>query len=156
MLPFGHSNIDSRAVAVGDMDDDGNMDIMVGNYGHYNQLLYMTEKGAFRDTVIFGGEREKTPDLFVVDMNNDGKKDILCAHMGKPNSIFIATDDPKSFVRQDMNEHVFNTSSIVGLDLNQDGLIDIAETNMNHKNVYYTQDSIPSDSSAISPVPVAK
>ena len=99
---------------------------------------------------------KKIPDLSVADMNNDGKKDILCAHMGKPNPIFIATDDPRKFERQDMNEHVFNTSSIVGLDLNQDGLIDIAETNMNHKNGYYTQDSIPSDSAIATSVPVGK
>jgi len=61
----------------------------------------------------------------------------------QPTQFFSEQDTHKKFIRQDLNEHVFNTSAILGLDLNGDGLMDIAETNLNHRNVYYTQDALP-------------
>ena len=140
---FSHPNVDSRAVEVADLNYDGNPDILIGNYKELNQVFYLNEKAEFIDTLFFGGSNEKTSDISVVDMNNEGKLDILCAHMGTANSIFFGTDTHKKFIRQDLNEHVFNTSAILGLDLNGDGLMDIAETNLNHRNVYYTQDALP-------------
>jgi len=35
------------------------IDIMIGNYGHYNQLFHLNDKAEFRDTVLFSGSNEK-------------------------------------------------------------------------------------------------
>ena len=92
-LPGGKTN--TTSIAMGHMGNniDGDPDIVVGNYGQPNQILWSTRKGdgnfEAMDLANDSSANTFTTDIKVVDINNDGLLDIIVANYGQPNQILV-------------------------------------------------------------------
>lgn len=95
------------AVATGDLNGDGSLDLIIGNDGQ-NIIYLMDGHSAVLKTVLFGGS-EQTVDLAVGDLNSDGALDIVVYNVGAPSAIYI-NDGTGNFFQQ----HNFPSAATIG------------------------------------------
>jgi hypothetical protein len=140
-----------RSVAVGDMNNDHQMDIIVANYGtNMIGIFLSTGDGTFADQQTFLTGSESRPYSIVVnDFNNDNYLDIAVANyatnniaifLGNGNGTFI---DPTFFSLGSSRPLFISTG-----DFNKDNRTDIVVANYGTDNIGilfgYGNDSIPS------------
>ncbi|HID72164.1 MAG TPA: VCBS repeat-containing protein, partial [Thermoplasmata archaeon] len=116
-------------IAAGDVDNDGDIDIAVGNYGGQNVLYINDGDGTFDTTSYnFGTGSDNTRALAFGDFNNDGLLDIAVANYNQQNRVYINDGSGNPF---DGSSNTFGSSSsntyalAVG-DVDNDGALDIA------------------------------
>ena len=68
--------IHTHAIAFGDVNGDGHLDVVVGNERAANQLLIGDGNGAFADQDLPGGSRD-TYAIAFGDVNGDGHLDVV-------------------------------------------------------------------------------
>ncbi|MEZ4681765.1 MAG: VCBS repeat-containing protein [Caldilineaceae bacterium] len=66
---------DTLALAAGDLDGDGTVDLIVGNRGQ-NRIYFNGDHAAFATVVLFGGNKT-TVAIAIGDLNHDGYPDIV-------------------------------------------------------------------------------
>ena len=57
---FGSGNDETRQVAIGDMDGDGDPDIVAVNIGEKNKIIYNDGRGNFIKSVSFGSSSDRS------------------------------------------------------------------------------------------------
>ena len=126
------------SIVLGDVNGDGLVDILIGNFGEENQLLINSGNGTFSDTnvVSLPGGSKQTISLALGDVNGDGRMDIVVGNYGEENQLFVNPDDGTIF---DANPVSLpgggkNTFSVALGDVNGDGHIDIVVGNQNQPN----------------------
>jgi hypothetical protein len=103
---IGGDAFDSLALALGDFDDDGNLDLAVGNDGQVNRIF--PNRGAdlnadgsvklnarkqpvwlgFAAAQNLGALADNTRALAAGDVNNDGLADLVIGNFGQPNLVY--------------------------------------------------------------------
>lgn len=128
-----------RAVALGDFNNDGHMDIAVANYDAYSTGVFLGYgNGNFsRQTIYSTGLNSFPVAIAVADFNNDSHIDIAVANSGADSvGVFLGFGDG-SF----SNQTTYSTdigSSPLGIaigDLNNDGYLDITVANFYSNNI---------------------
>jgi hypothetical protein len=116
-LPGGKTN--TRSIALADLDDDGDIDIVIGNYGEYNQLLINTGNGSFIEENIINlpGGLTNTTSIAIADVNNDGLLDIVVGNWEHSNQIIINTGNRTFQNATDLPGGAKKTSCIVIADI---------------------------------------
>jgi hypothetical protein len=128
-LPGGA--LDTRSVAIADMNNDGLLDIIIGNDGDKNQLIVNAGNGTFlEDAVDLPGGALDTNFVAIADMNNDGLLDIVVGNDGDKNQLIVNAGDG-TFLEDtvDLPGGALNTRSVAIADMNNDGLLDIVVGN---------------------------
>lgn len=76
---YGTGSDNTHGIALGDMDGDGDLDIVVGNRPEDDTVYYNDGAAGFTGVQQrpFGGLLESTTSVVVGDMNNDGRLDII-------------------------------------------------------------------------------
>jgi hypothetical protein len=94
----GHrlSAVSNAGVALGDLDDDGHLDLVLTDYQAPNQIWLNDGTGRFRDSGFRFGEGEFYRHAHLGDLDQDGDLDVFLATFG---------------TRQGPNEIWFNTTS---------------------------------------------
>ena len=81
---FGTGTDDTRSVTLGDIDSDGDLDIITGNDRKQN-IIYLNDGIArFNQTRNFGTGSDRTWSLAVGDINGDRYLDIVTGNAGQP------------------------------------------------------------------------
>ncbi len=73
---------DTRSIAIGDVNNDGALDIVQGNYGSPSMIFLNDGLGGFGAGVSVGGN-DKTVSLALGDLNGDGALDIVQGNEGQ-------------------------------------------------------------------------
>jgi hypothetical protein len=145
---IGSEILTTHSIALGDVNNDGHLDILVGNNGQSN-ILYMNNGfGEFADAstagIIIGSETLFTPSVSLGDVNNDGHLDILAGNWDledRMNTLYL-NDGNGGFADgntagADIGSTVQRAYSIALGDVNNDGYLDLVAGNSNQKNTLY-------------------
>ncbi len=128
----GGDQMDVTAIATGDINDDGYIDLIIGSSDNYNQVLINDGDGNFSQQVLLSnGTVFQTTALAVADIDGDGFLDIVVANDKQDNELIFNVDGKtfqKSVLLKGGSSSISTTSVALG-DVNNDGWIDIITGN---------------------------
>lgn len=88
--PLAVEEADAAAVALGDFNSDGHLDIVLGTLaGHPNYLYLNDGKGWFPRRVAFGAPQDASEGIAVGDLDGDGHLDVVAGNTGQPDRIYF-------------------------------------------------------------------
>ncbi len=152
------ANSDTSSVAWGDYDNDGDLDLAVGN-GGINQLdLPVGEiSQIYRNEAVDGGgkpifrvvwestEMEATRSVAWGDVDGDGDLDLAIGNSAKPNRLYrndgMATPERALFTLAWSADQVDDTQSIAWADMDGDGDLDLAVGNTTQSSRVYCNEN---------------
>ncbi|MBN2330686.1 MAG: VCBS repeat-containing protein [Candidatus Aenigmarchaeota archaeon] len=123
------------SLAVADLDNDGYLDYIAGNFNQQNSIYMNNGLGSFTNTEN-SDESDATYSIAAADLNNDGYIDYIAGNYGQPNRVYL-NDGSGSFILHENSTESNNTRSIAIADLDNDGYVDYIEGNSNQKNCIY-------------------
>jgi hypothetical protein len=135
MMPNHSSDdLDTSVMIAADMDNDGLVDILIGNLGQTNQLLVNTGFGKFTSKAFNNPER-LTRSIAVADVNNDGLLDIIVGNDKESNELLINKGDRIFHPPIDLPGNPnLATFSVVTADVDNNGMVDIIVGNRKGAN----------------------
>ncbi|MCH2134853.1 MAG: FG-GAP-like repeat-containing protein, partial [Phycisphaerales bacterium] len=129
-------NGSSVTVALGDLDGDGDLDAMVGNYNQPNTVWTNDGSGTFTNSGQALGSSESTS-VALGDLDGDGDLDAMVANFNSPNTVWT-NDGSGSFTDSGQALGNSNSRSVALGDLDGDGDLDAMVGNWNEPNTVWT------------------
>jgi hypothetical protein len=125
----------STAIATGDFNGDGYVDVVVGNAGTPNRL-YLHNRTATPFAIVagsdIGSESDDTTSIAVGDVDDDGFPDVVVGNDGQSNRLYLnnGTADPFDGVSaSDIGSDTDSTQAVALVDLDGDGFLDLVAGN---------------------------
>ncbi|CAF0789784.1 unnamed protein product [Adineta ricciae] len=127
------------SLAIGDVDNDEKLDVIIGNSGTESILIYYGyENENFTRTKVYStGVGSSPQSLAIGDFNNDRKLDIAVVNSGANNALTLMKYDMGAFRQQvshSLNEHSSPHSVRVG-DFNNDNRLDFVVVNRDSSSI---------------------
>ncbi len=123
----GHTNVHTRALAVGDLNDDGYIDIITANEGRSNQILANDEKGTFFFSQDLPGGDKNTSSVII--FGDENGQNYFLINMGNGNFSEVSLLPG--------NEVGITTNAVALGDFDKNGAIDIILANEGQSNLLY-------------------
>ena len=134
--PLGSESATSYSTELADFDNDGDLDIAVGNDMAPNNLFLNDGSGDFILAGNFGDNYAPTRNLVVADIDQDGDQDILITNRGRENQICL-NDGQGSFRRTiGFGNRYDSTIDVEVADINGDGHNDLILANRDQQQNY--------------------
>jgi|GEM_PF-6922037 len=127
------------AVALGDMNGDGLLDLVVGNDDETNRL-YLNNGTADPFAGVNGSDitadANRTYAVALGDVNDDGYLDMVVGNYGEPNRLYL-NDGTGNFSGSDITADTYDTFAVVLGDVNGDDHLDLVVGNEGQTNRLY-------------------
>jgi uncharacterized repeat protein (TIGR01451 family) len=134
---FGPSAGDTNALAAGDYDGDGDLDLAVGSWDGQNVLYLNNGDGTFGAGVNFGTGNERTRALAWADMDGDGDLDLAVGNDGEQNVVYLNNGDGTLGAGVNFGPSNDATHALAWGDYDGDGDLDLAVGNYYGQNMVY-------------------
>lgn len=127
------TNADSASFSVGDLNNDGNLDVVTANLTTgTGSILLGNGTGSFTlSSIAVGGG--STTAVEIADLNLDGKSDLAFSGSAGVVSFFSGNGDGTFATRRAFPTGII-PNSILSADINRDGKLDLATSNQNGAN----------------------
>ncbi|MCP4537492.1 MAG: hypothetical protein GY832_10130 [Chloroflexi bacterium] len=129
---------DTRSLAWGDYDGDGDLDLAIGNAGvssgEVNQV-YRNEGGIFVPAWTSTGDIKETMSVAWGDVDGDGDLDLAVGNSGDVNRLYLNNGNG-GFTIDDLGSVISDTQSVTWGDVDGDGDLDLAVGNQGHNHLY--------------------
>ncbi|MFT5489908.1 MAG: hypothetical protein ACI8V5_000247 [Limisphaerales bacterium] len=116
---------ETRSIALGDIDNDGNLDLVVGNAGQVNRRYLGNGAGAFAAGVDIDAATDATSQIRLADVNCDGDLDLVVGNAGNADKLYLGNGDGTFGAAMNIGAVANTTTSIQVADMNKDGLLDV-------------------------------
>jgi hypothetical protein len=133
----------TTAIIAADVNNDGFIDLIIGNVYQANQLLLNTGNATgdgtttpFQTPINLPGGEMYTYDIVAADVNNDGFIDLIIGNSNQANQLLLNTGEDAIFgsaIDIPCSSET-QTRSLAVADIDNDGHLDIAFGNWNQKN----------------------
>jgi hypothetical protein len=138
---LGPEKATTYAVPAGDLDGDGDADVVVGNDRAENWVYLNDGKGRFALAWAVGPEIEPTRSAQLYDLNGDGSLDVLVTNRGTANGFYL-NDGTGRFGTKQADAYTFGSGndeprSVALADFDDDGVLDIVSANIGEPNGVY-------------------
>ncbi len=131
---------DSRGVALGDVDGDGDLDAVVTCDSSPNRV-WLNGEGQFVAGAPFGDSEDVSRGVALGDLDGDGDPDVVVAHLGRCNEVYLNDGEGVFNEKRKAMEGASNMSLAVGLaDLDGDGDLDAFVANYGQSNQVWLND----------------
>jgi len=137
---IGSETDDTRALAVGDLDGDGDFDLVFGNFAQTNKRYLNGSRGAFRPARSLGNETDATQSVAIGDVNRDGYLDLIVGNSGQTNKLYLNQGGYFPATGIDVGSETDATFSVVLGDVNRNGYLDLVVGNSGQTNKLYLND----------------
>jgi hypothetical protein len=133
----------TRAIVIEDIDLDGDMDVIVGNFGQVNRIhLNNGTDDPFygESSLLIGSNTDDTTSLAVADIDNDGDMDVIVGNYNQVNKLYLNNGRYDPFygvLAQNIGSTGYQTLSLKLVDIDGDDDLDILEGNESQSNKVY-------------------
>ncbi|KOO33881.1 calcium binding hemolysin, partial [Chrysochromulina tobinii] len=80
---------DTRSIAAADVDGDGDLDVLLGNYASPSRVLLNAGNGSFPTSIALPGGSALTYSIAAADVDGDGDLDVLLGNSGSPSRVLL-------------------------------------------------------------------
>jgi len=141
-IPIGRDDVDNTtSITVGDVDDDGDLDVVAGNYDAPNKTYLNNGTSLpFEDIIhgepVGGSEVEFTSKIVLGDVNNNGLLDLVAGSFNYINKIYLNNGSSSPFdntaIGTPISLDIDGTRDIELVDMDNDGDLDLLTANSDY------------------------
>ena len=123
---FGLGNDDTREIALGDVDGDGDLDIAIANYNQQNGVYLNDGSKVFASNNNFGTGTDASHALALGDVDGDGDLDAVVGNFGQQDVAYLNNGSGSFSGGNNFGTGSENTHGLALGDVDGDGDLDVA------------------------------